>query len=252
MKHPLSRCAASPSLASREGDDAIATGRPLLGAPGLGYASLLLAATMAILSPLVAHAQSVALTGVLGSKALLVVNGGAPKALAANEVHQGVRLLQLNGDSAVIDVQGQRQTLRLGEAPVSVGSRGGAGGASRSSRLVLQADSRGHFIDRGLINGKTMQYMVDTGASTIAIGRADAERMGLPFEQGTPVMMRTANGNAQGWRIKLASVRIGEMDLYDIEAIVAPQPMPYVLLGNNLLSHFHMTRKGTEMVLERR
>ena len=249
MKLPLSSFAASPSLATREGDDAYAAGRPLLGISRPRIACISIAMFMASIS---AHAQSVALTGVLGSKALLVVDGGAPKALAANESHQGVRLLQLNGDSAVVDVKGQRQTLRLGEAPVSIGSRGGTNGASRSNRLVLQADSRGHFIDRGLINGKTMQYMVDTGASTVAIGRADAERMGLAFEQGTPVMMRTANGNAQGWRIKLASVRIGEMDIYDVEAIVAPQSMPYVLLGNSLLSHFQMTRKGTEMVLERR
>lgn len=247
MQHPLSGCAACPSLAAREGDDACAAGRPLLGISRLSLTSIVM-----LMASSGVWGQSVALTGMLGSKALLVINGGAPKALAANESHQGVRLLQLNGDSAVVDVQGQRQTLRLGEAPVSIGSRGGAGGASRSNRLVLQADSRGHFIDRGLINGQAMQYMVDTGASTIAIGRNDAERMGLAFEQGTPVMMRTANGTAQGWRIKLNSVRVGEMDLYDVEAIVAPQSMPYVLLGNNLLSHFQMTRKGTEMVLERR
>jgi len=217
-----------------------------------GPIGFLLAAALAAVLPLAAQAQSVALTGVLGSKALLVVNGSPPKALAANETHQGVRLLQISGDTAVVDVQGQRQTLRLGEAPVSVGSRGGAGGGSRSNRVVLIADSRGHFIDRGLINGKSMQYMVDTGASTIAIGRPDAERMGLPFQQGTPVLMRTANGTAQGWHIKLDSVRVGEVDLYDVDAIVAPQSMPYVLLGNNLLSQFQMTRKGSEMVLERR
>jgi aspartyl protease family protein len=130
--------------------------------------------------------QSVALTGVLGSKALLVIDGSAPKALAVNESHKDVRLLQISGDSAVVDIKGQRQTVHLGAAPVSVGSRGGIGGAARSGRLVLIADSRGHFIDRGYINGKTMQYMVDTGASTIAIGRADADRMGLPYEQGAP------------------------------------------------------------------
>ncbi|WP_236024245.1 retropepsin-like aspartic protease family protein [Comamonas suwonensis] len=208
----------------------------------------MLIATLAVSS---AWGQSVALTGVLGSKALLVVDGSTPKAIAVNESHKGVRLLQINGDAAVVDVKGQRQNLRLGEAPVSVGSRGGQGGGSRSGKLVLIADSRGHFIDRGMINGKTMQYMVDTGASTIAIGRADAERLELPFLKGAPMLMRTANGTAQGWRIKLDSVKLGDIELRDVDAIVAPESMPYVLLGNNLLAQFHMTRKGSEMVLEK-
>ena len=253
MKPPLRSSAASPSLALREGSEAVATGRrgqlsSLPRASGLRRMGLLLSVAVASSSAL---GQSVALTGVLGSKALLVIDGSAPKALAVNESHKEVRLLQISGDSAVVDIKGQRQTVHLGAAPVSVGSRGGIGGAARSGRLVLIADSRGHFVDRGYINGKTMQYMVDTGASTIAIGRADADRMGLPYEQGAPVLMRTANGTAQGWRIKLDSVRLGEMEVYGIEAVVAPQSMPYVLLGNSLLTRFQMTRKGNEMVLEK-
>lgn len=221
---------------------------PWPGACGLRRMGLLLSVGLAACC---AWGQSVALTGVLGSKALLVIDGSAPKALAVNESHREVRLLQVSGDTAVVDIKGRRQTVRLGDAPVSVGSRGGTGGAARSGRLVLIADSRGHFIDRGYINGKTMQYMVDTGASTIAIGRADADRMGLPYEQGIPVLMRTANGTAQGWRIKLDSVKLGEMEVYGMDAVVAPQSMPYVLLGNNLLTQFQMTRRGNEMVLEK-
>nr|WP_196250286.1 TIGR02281 family clan AA aspartic protease [Comamonas testosteroni] len=221
---------------------------PWPGACGLRRMGLLLSIGLAASG---AWGQSVALTGVLGSKALLVIDGSAPKALAVNESHREVRLLQISGDTAVVDIKGRRQTVRLGDAPVSVGSRGGTGGAARSGRLVLIADSRGHFIDRGYINGKTMQYMVDTGASTIAIGRADADRMGLPYEQGVPVLMRTANGTAQGWRIKLDSVKLGEMEVYGMDAVVAPQSMPYVLLGNNLLTQFQMTRRGNEMVLEK-
>ena len=221
---------------------------PWPGASGLRRMGLLLSIGLAAGS---VWGQSVALTGVLGSKALLVIDGSAPKALAVNESHREVRLLQISGDTAVVEIKGRRQTVRLGDAPVSVGSRGGTGGAARSGRLVLIADSRGHFIDRGYINGKTMQYMVDTGASTIAIGRADADRMGLPYEQGVPVLMRTANGTAQGWRIKLDSVKLGEMEVYGMDAVVAPQSMPYVLLGNNLLTQFQMTRRGNEMVLEK-
>ena len=216
-------------------------------------AVLLSLAAAAALAPPSATAQSVALSGVLGSKALLVIDGGTPRALAAGESLQDVRVLQVSGDTAEVEIKGRRQTLRLGEAPISLGGRGAAAGdPALGRRVVLKADNRGHFIERGQINGKTMVYMVDTGASSVAIGRSDAERMGLPFLKGQPVMMRTANGDAQGWRLRLDSVRVGDVEVFGVDAVVAPLAMPYVLLGNSFLAHVQMTRQGSEMVLERR
>lgn len=200
-----------------------------------------------MLVPIASHAQSVAMTGAMGSKVLLIINGGPPKALSANESHQGVQVVHIDGDSATIEVQGQRQILRMGSSPVSVGP-----GLSSGRKVVLRADSRGHFRENGFINNKPMQYMVDTGASVIGIGQSDAERMGLDFQKGTEVTVRTANGNTQGWRIKLDTVRVGDITIYGIEAVVSPQPMPFVLLGNSFLSQLHMTRQGNEMVLEHR
>ncbi len=213
---------------------------------------LSLAGVAAALPPLAA-AQSVALSGVLGSKALLVIDGGTPRALAVGDSLQDVRVLQVSGDTAEVEIKGRRQTLRLGEAPISLGGRGAAAGdPALGRRVVLKADNRGHFIERGQINGKTMVYMVDTGASSVAIGRSDAERMGLPFLKGQPVMMRTANGDAQGWSLRLDSVRVGDVEVFGVDAVVAPLAMPYVLLGNSFLAHVQMTRQGSEMVLERR
>ena len=216
-------------------------------------AVLLSLAAAAALAPPSATAQSVALSGVLGSKALLVIDGGTPRALAAGESLQDVCVLQVSGDTAEVEIKGRRQTLRLGEAPISLGGRGAAAGdPALGRRVVLKADNRGHFIERGQINGKTMVYMVDTGASSVAIGRSDAERMGLPFLKGQPVMMRTANGDAQGWSLRLDSVRVGDVEVFGVDAVVAPLAMPYVLLGNSFLAHVQMTRQGSEMVLERR
>ncbi|WP_454708418.1 retropepsin-like aspartic protease family protein [Delftia acidovorans] len=216
-------------------------------------AVLLSLAGVAVLAPPPATAQSVALRGVLGSKALLVIDGGTPRALAAGDSLQDVRVLQVSGDTAEVEIKGRRQTLRLGEAPISLGGRGAAAGdPALGRRVVLKADNRGHFIERGQINGKTMVYMVDTGASSVAIGRSDAERMGLSFLKGQPVMMRTANGDAQGWSLRLDSVRVGDVEVFGVDAVVAPLAMPYVLLGNSFLAHVQMTRQGSEMVLERR
>lgn len=213
--------------------------------PLLACLSTALALTIAAAPAL---AQNVALAGILGGKALLVVNGGAPRGLAPGEVHQGVRVLSVAADSAVLDVAGERRSLRLGEAPVSI-----TASSASAQRVVLKADARGHFVNSGQINGRVMQYMVDTGASTVAIGRPDAQRMGLKFEEeGQSVMMNTANGVAQGWRIRLDSVRVGDVELRSVDAIVTPQPMPFVLLGNSFLREFEMSRNGDEMVLRKR
>ena len=203
-----------------------------------------LALLLTALSTGLVHAQTaVALAGILGSKALLVVNGSAPRGIAVGETHQGVRVISVEKEQALVEVDGARRSLRLGEAPVSVGSR---------TRVVLMADTRGHFINTGMINGTRMQYMVDTGASTVAIGKPDADRMGLQYTKGQPVQMNTANGVAQGWLIRLDSVRIGDVEVYGVEAVVTPQSMPYVLLGNSLLGAFQMTRTNDQLVLEKR
>lgn len=201
-----------------------------------------------VLAPWQAHAQAVALSGILGTKALLVVNGSAPRGVGPGESHQGVKVVSVGRDEAVVELAGVRRTLVLGEAPVSVGSRG----AGTGKRVVLTADSRGHFVNSGTINGRPMQYLVDTGASTVAIGQPEADRMGLAYRSGQPVVLGTANGTAQGWRVKLDSVRIGDVEVFGVDAVVTPQAMPFVLLGNSFLNEFQMSRINDQMVLEKR
>ena len=211
------------------------------------YPLTCLSTALAFCLPAQVQAQDVALAGILGGKALLVVNGSAPRGVAPGESHMGVQVVSVGREDAVVDSAGGRRSLRLGEAPVRVG------GSGTGQRVVLKVDARGHFVSSGQINGRIMQYMVDTGASTVAIGRPDAQRMGLKFEeQGQSVRMNTANGVAQGWRMRLDSVRVGDVELHGVNAIVTPQPMPYVLLGNSFLREFEMSRNGDEMMLLKR
>lgn len=196
-----------------------------------------------------AQAESVALAGMLGSKALLVVNGAAPKTVAAGETHLGVKVISTSGDQAVVEQAGQRQTLRVGESPVSLGASAGGG---RGSRIVLTESGGGHFMTAGQINGRAVQFMVDTGATFIAMSMADAERIGINYKSGRPVRMNTANGVSSGYSIKLNSVRIGDVEVYEIDAVVTPQPMPFLLLGNSFLSRFQMKRENNVMTLDKR
>ena len=204
---------------------------------------LLLAATLA-------QSQSVTLTGMVGSKALVIVDGSAPKIVAAGESFNGVKVVSTQGDSAVLMVGGKRLNLRVGDAPASVGEQ--AGGKSSGSKIVLQAGDGGHFLAQGSINGKSVQFMVDTGATAVAMGSAEAKRMGIDYTSGKPVRLNTANGQAVGYLLTLNSVRIGDVEVQNVEAIVSQQAMPYVLLGNSFLTRFSMRRDNDQMVLERR
>ena len=203
-----------------------------------------------VLASVAAHAESVALAGMLGNKALLMVGGGAPKSVAAGETHRGVKVISASGDLAVIEQDGKRATLRVGEAPVGLAA--GPSGGPKGNRIILTAGSGGHFMTGGQINGKAVQFMVDTGATAVAMSSLDADRAGISYKNGQPINMSTANGVVQGFRIKLASVRVGDVEVYDVDAIVVPQPMPYMLLGNSFLTRFQMLRENDQMTLVKR
>lgn len=196
-----------------------------------------------------AQAQSVAMTGGMGSRALLIINGGQPKALAAGDTHQGVKVLSVTPEQAVVDIGGKRQTVRLGEGPVSVGGSGGGGGGGQ---IVLTVGRGGHFFSLGSINGRSVNFLVDTGATLVAMSASEAQRIGLKYEHGQPGYSSTANGVVRAYRIKLNSVRIGDVELQNVEASVSEGSMPYVLLGNSFLSRFQMKRENDTMTLVKR
>ena len=193
-------------------------------------------------------AQTVSLQGMLGSKALLVVDGGAPKAVGAGDSWKGVKVLSTAGEQAVVEVGGQRQTLRVGESPMAVG----ATAAPKGNKIVLNASSGGHFLTLGAINGRAVQFMVDTGATSVAMGTAEAERLGIDYRKGQLARGNTANGQVTVYQVKLASVRVGDVEVYDVDAAILPSHGGSVLLGNSFLSRFQMTKLNDQLVLERR
>lgn len=210
--------------------------------------ALLLAGT-AGLAAAQATAQQVTLSGVSGQKALLVIDGSPPRFVDIGQTLQGVKLLSLNGDVAVVDIGGQKQTLQVGGAPVSVGKAKVDGGGQR---IVLTADPSGHFFPDGQINGKTVKFMVDTGATTVALSAAEAKRINIDFEKGKRVQMSTANGVSTGFLVKLNSVRVGDVVAYEVDAVISPQPMPFILLGNSFLNRFQMQKTNDQLTLEKR
>ncbi len=196
-----------------------------------------------------ALAQSVTLAGSMGNKALLVIDG-QPHTLAVGQSAMGVTLLQFSDGQATVQHGGGSATLRLGGAPARLS--GTATPATDEREIVLQAGLGGHFTSSGSINGRPVQFMVDTGATLVALSQGEAERIGLDYRNAQRGMTQTANGPVPVHRVSLGRVRVGQVEVANVEAVVVPAQMPYVLLGNSFLGRFQMRRDNDVMRLEKR
>lgn len=205
-------------------------------------------AAAALLLPLAAAAQNVSLGGLMGSKALLVVDGKT-QMLSPGESVGGVRLVEIRNGLAVVESEGRRVTLELGGAPAQIKGTPAPAGARE---IVIPAGPGGHFVVAGAINGRAVRFMVDTGATLVAISQGEAERIGLDWHAGNVGMLQTANGAVPVRLITLSSLRVGGIELADVGAVVVPSAMPMVLLGNSFLSRLQMKREADVMRLQMR
>ena len=196
-----------------------------------------------------APAQTVTLNGLIGTHKALLVIDGQPHTVAVGATTHGVRLLSLSPPQAEIEVGAVRRTLILGAGPVRTGD-----GAARSSgaEIVLTAGRHGHFRTLGQINGKVVEFMVDTGASSVVIGQTDADRLGLDYKLAPLGVAHTANGDVPFRLIVLNAVRVGDVEVANVEAAVIPGQSGSVLLGNSFLMRFQMKRENDVLRLEKR
>lgn len=204
----------------------------------------LLAALAAVLP---ARAADISVVGVFPNKAVLVVGGAAPKTYTVGAtIAEGVRLVASDGSGATIDVNGRRQTIALGEHV----NRAPAGNGRQS--VTLEADGRGHYMVNGQINGGSVRMLLDTGATAVALPASEARRLGIDYRKGSIVHVNTANGAVPAYRIRLDSVRVGDIEINQVEALVQEGGLPIILLGMSFLNRTEMRRDGPQMVLTKR
>lgn len=196
-----------------------------------------------------ALAADVALAGLLAGRAVVVVNGGNPRTLAVGgKTAEGIRLIAVEPGAAVFEIDGRKQRMVLGDHAVS---SGGSGGGAASATLT--SDSRGQFLSQGSVNGASMRFLVDTGASFVSLNAADAARAGIDYRgRGQPMSLSTANGVIRGWRVPGNTVRLGDITLHGVEVSVSEASMPMVLLGMSFLNRLEMKRDGDTMTLRKR
>ena len=193
-------------------------------------------------------ATDVKVVGLFPGKAVVVINGSQPRTISVGQKQpEGVTLLSTASNNAVLDIEGKRQTLDLGEHFAAPGSGGNAG-----NTLKLSSDTLGHFWTVGQINGRSVRFLVDTGASSVALPASAARNMGIDFTKGQRGVSKTAGGDVTVWRISLDAVTIGEMTLYGIDASVFESGLDVALLGMSFLNRLEMRRDGTHMTLTKR
>jgi aspartyl protease family protein len=193
-----------------------------------------------------ADAADIGVVGLFPGKAVLVIDNAAPKTYAiGSTIAEGTRLVASDAASATIEARGKRQILAIGQHVNHAISSGAAS-------VTLQADERGHFITPAQIDGSGVRVMVDTGATLVALTGADARRLGIDYKKGQVGYVNTANGRAMVYRIKLDSVKVGDLVLNQVDAIVHETGLNISLLGMSFLNRTDMRRSGEQMMLTRR
>lgn len=202
-----------------------------------------------LLAPQFADATDVNVVALTAGMAVVVIDGGKPRTLKAGDVTpEKIRLISATSEAAVFEIAGKRQTLGMGQS-ISVG-----GASSAGQRASIVGDLKGHFFTMAAVNGVSIRFLIDTGATLVTISSADARRAGVNYLTGQRVVMQTASGIAPGYRVKFDTVRLGEIVLNNVDGIVVEGNAlgNAALLGMSFLNRTEMKRESDTMTLTRR
>ena len=212
----------------------------------------ILVAVALLLGAAQAAAVDINVIALTANKATVVIGKGKPRTLAVGETSpEGVKLVAASTESATFEVAGKRQTLTTGQHGY-VGGSGSAGGAGAAT-VSLTADARGHFLATGTVNGISMRFLVDTGATSVALPLEEAKRAGVNYLAGTRGRVQTANGIANVYLVKLDAVRLGDITVNNVDAVVIEgDKLGIALLGMSFLNRMEMKRAGDTLTLIKR
>jgi len=185
-------------------------------------------------------------------RAMLAVDDNRAKIIKAGTSYKGVKLLRSNTSEAVIEVEGERQTLRL-NGTATLSNSLGASRNSLPSSVTLYENDKGFFETEGQINGGSIRFLVDTGANIVVLNSGDAERLNIDYKKGIRNIATTASGEAPMFSIELDKISIGGITLENVQSGVIEGAFPTrPLLGMTFLGRLDMNRKGGTMVLRER
>ena len=192
--------------------------------------------------------------GLFNNKVLVIINGGVPQSLAAGQTKDGVKLISSDSDSGTFIIEGKRQVLKMGQAASVVASATpAASDGGTNSPVNLYADSAGHFFGKLTINGASLKYVLDTGATTVAMNSGDAKYAKIDYEKGQKVNTSTANGIAEAYLVTLNTLKIGTIVLNNVQAVVIEGSSPtVVLLGMTAQNRLDIKRDNSILTMTKK
>jgi len=213
---------------------------------------LCLLAVLSVVACLLSHSVSadtrVNIVGLFSSKAVMMINGGKPQTLSVGQTVDGVKLIAADSSSATLLIEGKTTRLGMGQA-ASVGEASSNSNAS----VTLYASSGGHFVSECKINGAALKFLIDTGATTVALNSGDAKFAKIDYKKGEPVLVSTANGVVTAYRVTIANLKIGNITLSQVEGSVLEGGFPsVVLMGMSALNRMEVKHQGSTMTLTKK
>jgi aspartyl protease family protein len=192
-------------------------------------------------------ADKIEVVGLFKNKAVVVIDGRRQVLSAGEPAKDGVRLISADSEKAVLEVNGHKGTYTLGQRIINRFTP-----PPKGKSVVVAPDAQGMYYVDGSINDFPVKFVVDTGATMIAMNRHQAERIGLNYRMdGRKGFSSTASGLEKVYIVKLAKVTVGDIVLRDVPAAVHDGDYPRMtLLGNSFLNGVDITRKGGLLELE--
>lgn len=193
--------------------------------------------------------ESLVINGLFKDTAIVTIDGQKRVLKAGNTSPEGVNLIRADSEAAVIEIDGQQNTYHLGNH-ISSSFRA----APEKASVSIVPDKNGMYLISGSIDNFPVKFLVDTGATFIAMNEQQARRLGIDYKMiGVEGSTSTASGIAKAWYFRLKKVKVGALMLRDVEAAVIKGEHPaMVLLGNSFLNRLQMVRHGQIMELRTR
>jgi len=207
---------------------------------------------LSVSASLLAHTASantrVNIVGLFSNKAVMIINDGKPKTLSVGQSVDGVKLIAADSSSATLLIEGKTTLLGMGQA-ASVGETS----ANNNPSVTLYASAGGHFVSECKINGAALKFLIDTGATTVALNSGDAKFAKIDYKKGEPVLVSTANGVVTAYRVTIANLKIGGITLSQVEGSVLEGGFPsVVLMGMSALNRMEVKHQGSTMTLTKK
>lgn len=193
------------------------------------------------------QALDIMVVGLFSGQAVVEVNGQQHLLKAGKATPEGVKLISATSNEAVMEVNGKQQTFQLGNRISSNFS------AALAQPQVSLWSNNGMYLTTGTVNGYSVDFLVDTGATSIALNAATARRLGIDFYRGQQIGIRTASGKGLAYRVTLDYVQLDEIKLYNVDAVVldGAEPSP-ALLGMSFLGQLDMQHNGERLDLQQK